>query len=175
MAWSPSTGSSSRTNGAASAARTEFDCLHAGYLPGFHGKSQQGSDEVPSIVTAGARIHVNEAERLVAHDFQDVGMAADEEAGPKPTEFLPGTPVVVAGVAADVRHVDSDAFAFPNQILREVCAEFRPVNVSVNSPDRLEGSETIQHVRSPEVSRVPHLVAFGEVMEDGVVQKTVCV
>src|ERR1017187_3812717 len=57
-------------------ARTQFDCLHAGYLPAFHRKSQQGSDEVPSIVAAGAGIHVNEAERLVAHDFQDVGVPA---------------------------------------------------------------------------------------------------
>ena len=68
-------------------------------------------------------------------------------------------------------HVDGDALAFPYQILLEVGAEFRPVNVPVNSPYRPEGSETIQYVRSPEVSRVPHFVAFGEVMEDSVIQK----
>jgi hypothetical protein len=53
-------------------ARAQFGCLHAGYLPGFHGKSQQSADDVPSIVPAGTRIHMNEFERLVAHDFQDV-------------------------------------------------------------------------------------------------------
>jgi hypothetical protein len=40
-------------------ARTQFDCLHAGYLSGFHGKSQQSADDVPSIVAAGAGVHVN--------------------------------------------------------------------------------------------------------------------
>jgi hypothetical protein len=88
----------------ASPARTQFDCLHAGYLPAFHGKSQQGSDEMPSVVAAGAGIHVDEAERLVAHDFEDVGVAADEQARPQPPDFLPGPAVVVAGIPADVCH-----------------------------------------------------------------------
>ena len=91
-------------------------------------------------MAAGAGIHVNEAERLIAHDFQDVGVAADEEAGAQPTEFLPGAPVVVAGITADVRHVDGDAFALPNKILRQVSAEVRPVDISENSADRFEGS-----------------------------------
>jgi hypothetical protein len=59
--------------------------------------------------------------------------------------------------------------------LDAISLEFRPVNIPVNSPDRPEGSETIQHFGCPEVSRVPHLVAFGEVMEDSVIQKSVCV
>jgi hypothetical protein len=130
---------------------------------------------VPSVVAASAGIHVHEVEVLVAHDFQDVRVAADKKARPQLPEFLPSAPVVVAGITADVRHVDGDAFAFPTQILREVGAEFCPVNVPINSPDRFEGSETIQYVRSSEISRVPHLVAFVEVTEDGVIQKTVCV
>ncbi len=159
------------TGGLPSPARTQFDCLYAGHLPALHGKSQQGSDEMPSVVAAGARINVNESERLIAHDFQDVGVAADEQARPQPTDFLPGTPVVIAGIPADVRHVDVEALALPNLILGQTGAEFRPVNVPVNSPHRFEGSETVQDVRGPEVSRVPHLVAFGEVMEDSLIQK----
>jgi hypothetical protein len=122
-------------------ARTEFDCLHAGYLPAFHGKSQQGSDDVPSIVAAGAD-SCERGRRLVAHDFQDVGVAADEQARPQPMNFLPCTPVVIAGIPADVGHVEVEALALPNEILRQIGAEFRPVNVPVNAPDRLEGSET---------------------------------
>jgi hypothetical protein len=37
-----------------SSAWTQFDCLHPGDLPGFHRKSQQSADEVPSIVAAGS-------------------------------------------------------------------------------------------------------------------------
>jgi hypothetical protein len=126
---------------------------------------------MPSIVAASAGIHVNEPECLVAHDFQDVGVAADEQARPQPPDFLPGTPVVVAGIPADVRHIDVEALALPNDIFREVGAEFRTVKVPVNSPNRLEGSETIQHFGCPEIARVPHLVAWRKVMENGVIQK----
>jgi hypothetical protein len=56
-----------------------------------------GSDELPPIVAAGAGVHVDEAERRIAPDFQDVEVAADEQAWPQPTNFLPGTPVAVAG------------------------------------------------------------------------------
>ena len=127
-------------------------------------------------MAAGAGIHVNEAEGLVAHDLQNVGVTTDEEAGAQPPpEFLTGTPVVVARIAADVRHVDGDAFAVPNQIFGEIGAELCSIDVSVNSADRFEGFETIEDVRSSEISRVPHLVAFVEVTEDGVIQKTVCV
>ena len=124
-------------------------------------------------MAAGAGIHVDESERLVEHDFQDVGVPADEQTRPQPPDFLPCTPVVIARIPADMGHVDGDAVAFPNQILREVGAEFRPVNVPVNSTDRPEGSETIQYVRRPKVSRVPNLVALGEVLEDSVIQKAV--
>ena len=81
--------------------------------------------------------------------------------GRSPTDLLPGATVVIAGIPADVRHVHVEALAFPNEILGQIGAEFRPVNVPVNSPDRLEASETIQHFSCPEVSRMPHLVAFG--------------
>jgi hypothetical protein len=128
---------------------------------------------VPSVVAAGAGIHVKKAERLVARDFQDVGVAADEQARPQPTDFLPGSTVIVAGISTDMSHVDGDALAFPYQILREVGAEFRSVNIPVNAPDWHEGPETIQHFGCPEVSRVPYFVAFGEVMEDSVIQKAV--
>jgi hypothetical protein len=132
----------------------------------FDRKSQQGSNQMPSIVAAGAGVHVNESERLIAHDFQDVGVAADEQARPQPTDFLPGTPVVIAWIPADVRHVDFDALALPDEIASQVGAEFLPVDVPVNSPDRFERPETIQYVRRPEVSRVPHFITLGKVMEN---------
>ena len=72
-------------------------------------------------------------------------------------------------------HVDVEALALPNEILGQVGAEFRRVNAPVDSPDRFGSSETIQYVRSPELSRVPNFVAFGEVIEDSVVRKAVCV
>lgn len=69
------------------------------------------------MVAAGAGIHVNEAERLVAHDFQDVGVTADEQTRPQQPDLFPGPTVVIAGIPAYVRHIDVETLALPNQIL----------------------------------------------------------
>lgn len=61
----------------------------------------------------------------------------------------PGSLRLTSSVPADVRRVDVEALALPNGTLGEVGAEFRPVNVPANSTDRLEGSETIQHLVVP--------------------------
>jgi hypothetical protein len=156
-------------------ARPQLDCLYSGYLAGLHRKSQQSADEVPSVVAAGAWIHVKKLKRGISYYLQDVGVTAYEQARPVTTEFLPRAPVVVARIPADVRHVDRDAIATPNEILGNVSTEFRTVNIPVNGPDWPEGPEPIQNIDRPEVAGVPYLVAFGEMPENGIVQKSVCV
>ena len=89
--------------------------------------------------------------------------------------FLPCAPIVIAGIPSDVRHVDCHALAIPNKILGNFSTEFRTVNIPVNSPDWLEGPEPVQNLDRPEVACVPNLVAFGEMPENSVVQKPVCV
>ena len=130
---------------------------------------------MPSVVAASAGIHVNEAERLVAHDLQDVGVTADEQTRPQPLDFLPRTAVVIAGVSSDVGHVDCDALAIPNEVFGNFKTELRTVNISINTTDWLEGPEPGENVDRPEVARVPDLVALGEMPENSVVQKSVCV
>jgi hypothetical protein len=124
-------------------------------------------------VAAGAWIHVNEAERLVAHYFQDVGMTADEQTRTKPPDLLSCTPVVIARITPDVRHVNTDALAIPKEILRNFSTEFCAVDIPVNAPGRPEGLEPIQNLDLPEVTRMPNLIAFGEVQENRVVEKSV--
>jgi hypothetical protein len=158
-----------------SAAGAQLDCLDGGYLAAFDLETQKRPDLMPAMVAASAGIHVNEAERLVAHDFQDVGVTADEQSRPQPMEFLPCPAVVIAGVPSDVGHVNRDALAIPNEILGNFKTEFRTVNIPVNAPEWFEGLEPGENVGCPEVARVPDLVAFGEIAEDSVVQKSMCV
>jgi hypothetical protein len=158
-----------------SPAGSQLDGLDAGNPAAFDSETQDRPEVMPAIVAASAGIHVNEAERLVAHDFQDVGVTADEQTRPKPLEFLPRTPVVIAGVPSDVGHVNCNALTIPNEILGNFRTEFRTVNIAVNAPDRSEDPEPIQNLDRPEVAGVPDLVAFGEMPENSVVQKSVCV
>jgi hypothetical protein len=53
-------------------ARTQLDCLDAGDFPAINGESQQGADNVPSLMTAGAGIHVQKLERGISYYLQDV-------------------------------------------------------------------------------------------------------
>jgi len=158
-----------------SPAGSQFDCLEAGNFAVFDLETQNRPDMMPTIVAASAGIHVNEAERLIAHDFQDVGMTADEQTRPQPLDFLPRSPVVIARIASDVGHVNGDALAIPNEIPRKFSTEFRTVNIPVNAPDWLESPEPVEDLDRPEVARVPDLVAFGEMPENSIVQKSVCV
>jgi hypothetical protein len=128
---------------------------------------------MPAIVAASAGIHVNEAERLVAHDFQDVGVTADKQTRPQTLDFLRRTPVVIARIPSDVGHVNGDALAIPNEIAGKFSTEFRTVDIPVNTPDWFEVPEPGENLDRSEVARVPDLVAFGEMPENSVVQKSV--
>jgi hypothetical protein len=158
-----------------SPAGSQLDCLDAGDFAAFDLETQKRPDVMPAVVAASAGIHVNETERLVAHDLQYVGVTADEQTRPQPLDFLPRTAVVIAGVSSDVGHVNCDALAIPNEVFGNLETELRTVNISINTADWLEGPELGEKVDRPEVSRVPDLIALGEMPENSVVQKSVCV
>ena len=124
-------------------------------------------------MTARARVHVKQPDCGVPHHLQYVGVTADEKPRPQLLDFLPGTRIVIAGIAADMGHIHLDAFTLPGDIPSHLGTDLRAVNVPVNAAHRLEVFETIKNLRSPEVSRVPYLIALGKVPEDSIVQKSV--
>ena len=73
-----------------------------------HGRSH----DVPAEVAGGSRVDVDESVLLVPHDFEDVGVPADEQAGRVSGKRLPDALVVIARVAADVGDPYPDSFAF---------------------------------------------------------------
>ena len=52
-------------------------------------------------MAAGAGVHVDQAERGVAHHFQDVGVAADEQTGQQGAEVAGCPFVVIARITSD--------------------------------------------------------------------------
>lgn len=61
----------------------------------------------------------------------------------------------------------------PDQIARQIGSKVRTVDISVDAADRLEVPQPIQNLGSPEIACVPQLVAFGEMPENSIVQKSV--
>jgi len=159
----------------APSARAQFNSLNGRYLSGVHRKSQQRAHEVPSVATAGAWVHMQQAESRVSHNLQNMRVAADEQARTQSADFLPGSSVVIARIPADVGHVDGNAITVPDKIFGKIGTEFGTIHVAVNAPDWPERSETVQNIDRPEIACVPDLVAFAEMAENGVVQKSMCV
>ena len=60
-------------------AGSQLDCLNIRNLAASDLETQNRPHMMPAIVPASAGIRVNDAERLVTHDFQDVGATADEQ------------------------------------------------------------------------------------------------
>jgi hypothetical protein len=114
-------------------------------------------------------------ERGISYYLQDVRVTADEQPRLVTAKFFYGLPIIIARIPADMGHVDADAIAIPNEILGKVSTKFSTVNIPVNAADWPEGPEPIQNLDRPEIARVPNLVAFGEMPENGIVQKSVCV
>src|SRR3982074_3355006 len=117
---------------------------------------------MPAVVSAGAGLHVEQLQRRVAHDFQNVGVAADEEIGPESLEFGFSGGVVITWIAADVGHKNAQNVAIPGKILRDIGTDLSAVHVAVNCSGRPEAAELFEDFRSAEVARVPDFIAARE-------------
>lgn len=102
-------------------------------------------------------------------------MTAEEQSWSKPADFLPRSPVVVAGVPSNVRHENADAFAFPIQVSRQIGADVGAIYVAINSPHRFKLSQPVQNIGGTKIPRMPYLIALREVLKHRFVQKAVSV
>ena len=121
-----------------SSAPSQLDCLHAIDLACGSREPEAGSHLMPSGVPTGARVHVDKVEIKVPHDFQDVGMTANEETRlcVKDDVFRPR--VVTAWIASNMRHVNTKTLTRPMQVLHKLAANLRPINIPVHAADRFK-------------------------------------
>jgi len=124
------------------------------------------------MVSAGARVHVQQVRGGVAHDPEDMGMARDEERRLGGGDFFPGVRRVIARVAAHVSHVDIEAEAAPVKVFTDPAADLGSVDIAVDGAEGLESLKATEDAWS-EVTSVPDFVTFSEVFEDCVVEKAV--
>ncbi len=102
-------------------------------------------------------------------------MTADEEPGPQPLKFPANSRVVIAGIASDVGHVDLEPLAVPEEVARQISPQFGAVHVAKNAAGGFELPDPVEDFGRPEIACMPDLIAFGEVLQHRVVEKTVSV
>ena len=95
---------------------------------------------------------------LVEDDFEDVGVAADEDVGQMGVDELEGFVVVPAGIASDVHHQHPLPPALEKLCVRDSAADLRTVTVAVYSFERLEVRNLQQGLLVAEVPRVSEMI-----------------
>lgn len=122
-------------------------------------KSDSSPDEMKPLDSCGTGIDHEHIPFLVSDDLQDVGMATDEDVRTMHVDQLAGMIVILAGIAADMRHEHLQAFAFEDTMDRMDEAEVVVVAVSGDSEKGLESTDLLRKLKSSaEVSGMPDLV-----------------
>lgn len=152
------------------ATRAQFDGFHGGDFRVLHGEPENGSHQVPALTAAGSGVHMKQTEGRIARDFQNVGVAADEEGRAEALQVFARAGIVIAGVAADVGHEDAEAEAVPVEIAGKIRTQFGAVDVAVNAAHGAEGAQAVENLRGAEITGVPDLIALAQVMQNLVVQ-----
>ncbi len=79
-------------------------------------KAQQRASDVPTCVARRAGIQMNQVQFRISHHFEDVGVAADKQAGMLFEDLSASVFFVVSGIASNMSDVDAKTLAFKVQI-----------------------------------------------------------
>lgn len=130
-------------------------------------KTNERADLVETFPAAGAGIDVEQVKNGVGHDFEDVGMAADEEAGVFGGQDLFDPGGVLSRIAADMGEKDFHPFTGEMQVFGEALPQGAAVDISINRPQGFEGLQLIGYLYRTDIAGMPHFVAFGEMRKNG--------
>lgn len=94
-------------------------------------ETDKGANRLPALQACGSGVDVQEFQLRVKLYLQDMAVSADKELRGAGVQLLTDARVVLAGIAADVRHQDVGSFAGPAELVGEHTPEVSAVNVSV--------------------------------------------
>jgi hypothetical protein len=144
-------------------------------LPLIQRQPDKRPDLVPTLLSACAGIDVEKTEFFIGHYFQDVGVTANEQSAGRRIglQDFAYSRIVLAGIASDMCHKYGYAVAFKTKVLRHFPADYGVVYVPIYAPQGLERPQPVDDVHGADIAGVPYFIAFGEVLEDFLVEKTV--
>lgn len=138
-----------------------------------YNEADEGAGRLLTVESGGSRIDMEDASLAVHHDFEDVGVAGDEELWGIVEDVAAHTAVVFAGITADVLHQYIDTFAREAQLFGIFASHDVAVYVAIYGTegawtfDRGTLSEHrlkfIGYVDSTHIAYMPHLVTIVEV------------
>ncbi len=120
---------------------------------------------MPALQTGSAGVDVQQVQRLVELDFEDVRVSCYEQLGRIGIQLPANGVVIVAWVAANVLHQHLDVLTLPAQHLGVHQAQVAPVAVAADGTQRPELCQALSDLGRTDVSSMPYLVAGLEVVQ----------
>lgn len=178
---------------------SQCDDLYVFHRGAVDGHAHESSLHVPTLLACCTWVDVEESEKRVTLNFEDVTVAADEELWRVGVDLALDAAVVLARVTTDVLHEYIDIFTLEAQHLGEHATEVAAVAVAADGADdaaalrralgklliriatstRLRinsGSlQTFDGLHGANIACMPNLVALLEVRQEFIVPIAVCV
>ena len=125
----------------------------------------EGDLLVEARVACRPRVDVEQVELLVVDDLEDMRVSADVQVGLLFLQDVSHLRHVMAGITADVGHVDIDILDMEKQVLGVLHPHHVVVDVAVDGAQGLERSQGLGRLDVADVTRMPQLVDVLEEVE----------
>lgn len=155
-----------------SSPRTEFNGFQMLDQAVFELEAQQGPHPVKPLTACRAWIQVEPTPRGVFFDHEQMGMSTDKQVGTVGREPRADPAGIASGAATDVGHPNSTPTTLKMLVFGKVPPEELVVDVAMNHHRWRHLCEGIGDPKMPDVSSMPDLVAFRQVMQNAVVDVT---
>ena len=109
---------------------------------------------------------MNQAELIIRHGPQNMGVPANKEIRFLSLEHLSNALGIALGVTSDVDHQDLHPFALELPYLRVFIANLRAVDIAPNGLQGAKLSQFLSQAQGADISRMPDLIALFEKAEE---------
>lgn len=140
-------------------------------------ETHQSFHLVPPLTSACTRIDMQKVQFTVGHDFEYVGVTADEDTIDR-RSFLQDffhPERIFSGIPADMCHKNGYSVTFEVQVEREKRSDACVVYIAIHPPEWLEVLKFAHEIHTSEVAGMPHFVTFGKMPENSCIQFAVCI
>ena len=159
--------------GTVARALAELDDLHVRNIASINGKTQKGFHLVKAGSAGRPGVQMEKIMLLVKHDLENMRMPADENTRLLPADHFAGMRAVLSRVATDVRDKYFYSLAFEKLVFGIQAADLRPIDVTMNSPQRLQCLDLPAYINASNIACMPNFIRSGNIFRQLFVEMTV--
>lgn len=129
----------------------------------INGETDQSPDLVETIYSCRTWVDMKAAYRLVVQHLQYMRMPRDEQLWRTGEKCASNRSIIMTRITPYVLDEHIHFLTFKTIDLRIEMTDLIPVDIAIDSPQRLEGRQPACHLHVTDITSMPNLVAFTEV------------